>query len=198
MRWLRNLPVSRKFTFAFGIVCGLCMVLGGYSLLTFHRIAQMSGDVSQNNFPSVLALAQIRNAATTLQVMEDSRSAVESGMNETARARQSLEAIIESSKQVEQQIQLIATAATEQTAASGEISESGGQISQRATENTQGAEEAVEALKNLNSLANDLDGMIGQFQLEGSVQQGGNFRGESKPSARSATRSVAARRSAAA
>jgi hypothetical protein len=59
MRWLRNLPVSRKFTFAFGIVCGLCMVLGGYSLLTFHRIAQMS----QNNFPSVLALAQIRNAA---------------------------------------------------------------------------------------------------------------------------------------
>ena len=63
MRWLRNLPVSRKFTFAFGIVCGLCMVLGGYSLLTFHRIAQMSGDVSQNNFPSVLALAQIRNAA---------------------------------------------------------------------------------------------------------------------------------------
>jgi methyl-accepting chemotaxis protein len=63
MRWLRNLPVSRKFTFAFGIVCGLCMLLGGYSLLTFHRIAQMSGDVSQNNFPSVLALAQIRNAA---------------------------------------------------------------------------------------------------------------------------------------
>jgi methyl-accepting chemotaxis protein len=133
---------------------------------------------------------------TTLQVMQDSRSAVETGMSETARARQSLEAIIESSKQVEQQIQLIATAATEQTAASGEISESAGQISQLATENTQGAEEAVEALKNLGSLANNLDGMIGQFRLEGSVQPGGNFREQNKSSVRSATRSAPARHSA--
>jgi methyl-accepting chemotaxis protein len=117
-------------------------------------------------------------------------------MSETARARQSLEAIIESSKQVEQQIQLIATAATEQTAASGEISESAGQISQLATENTQGAEEAVEALKNLGSLANNLDGMIGQFRLEGSVQPGGNFREQNKSSVRSATRSAPARHSA--
>jgi methyl-accepting chemotaxis protein len=123
---------------------------------------------------------------TTLQVMQDSRSAVETGMSETARAQQSLEAIIESSKQVEHQIQLIATAATEQTAASGEISESAGQISQLATENSHGAEEAVDALKNLASLANDLDGMIGQFQLENTVQPGGNFRGQSKPSVRSA------------
>ena len=83
----------------------------------------------------------------TLEVMHESRSAVESGMGETAHARHSLEAIIESSKQVEHQINLIATAATEQTAASGEISESAGQISQLSTENAQGAEEAVEALK---------------------------------------------------
>ena len=62
----------------------------------------------------------------TLQVMHESRTAVETGMGETAHARRSLEAIIESSKQVEHQIHLIATAATEQTAASGEISESAG------------------------------------------------------------------------
>ena len=89
----------------------------------------------------------------TLDVMHESHSAVESGLSETSRARKSLEAIIDSSKQVEHQIQLIATAATEQTAASGEISESAGHISQLATENSQGAEEAVEALKNLASLA---------------------------------------------
>ena len=70
------------------------------------------------------------------------------------------------SKQVEQQIDLIATAATEQTSAAGEISESAGQISQLALENTHAAEEAVEALKNLSSLAAELDGMIRQFQLE--------------------------------
>jgi len=161
-----------------------------------RRLAERTKSATEEIAGTIRSIQE--ETRTTLQVMEDSRSAVESGMNETARARQSLEAIIESSKQVEQQIQLIATAATEQTAASGEISESAGQISQLASENTQGAEEAVEALKNLNSLANDLDGMIGQFQLESSVQQGGNFRGESKPSARSATRSVAARRSAAA
>jgi methyl-accepting chemotaxis protein len=110
---------------------------------------------------------------STLEVMQDSRSAVESGMGETARARKSLEEIIESSKQVEHQIQLIATAATEQTAASGEISESAGQISQLAVENTQGAEEAAEGMKNLASLANDLQGMIQQFHLEDKRQAGG-------------------------
>jgi methyl-accepting chemotaxis protein len=107
----------------------------------------------------------------TLQVMEESRSSVESGMEETARARQSLESIIESSKQVEHQIQMIATAATEQTAASGEISESAGHISLLATENAHGAEEAVESLKNLSKLASDLDGIIRQFNLDDDNRQ---------------------------
>jgi len=114
----------------------------------------------------------------TLQVMNESRTAVESGMEETAHARRSLEAIIESSRQVEHQINLIATAATEQTSASGEISESAGQISQLSTETAQGAEEAVEALKSLASLASELDGMIRQFVLESGKQAGGTFAGK--------------------
>jgi methyl-accepting chemotaxis protein len=105
---------------------------------------------------------------STLEVMQGSRAAVQNGLNETARARKSLEATIESSKQVENQIQLIASAATEQTAASSEISESAANISQLATENAQGSEEAVEALKNLASLASDLDGMIRQFNFDNS------------------------------
>jgi methyl-accepting chemotaxis protein len=104
----------------------------------------------------------------TLGVMQESRSAVENGMAETGRARKSLADTIEASKQVEHQIQLIATAATQQTAASNEISESAGQISQLATESSQGAEEAVEALKNLASLAGDLESMIRQFNFEAS------------------------------
>jgi methyl-accepting chemotaxis protein len=111
--------------------------------------------------------------------MQESRTAVEAGLGETAHARRSLEAIIESSRQVEQQINLIATAATEQTAASSEISESAGHISQLSTETAQGAEEAVEALKNLASLASDLDGMIRQFQLDSGRQSGGSFTGAS-------------------
>jgi methyl-accepting chemotaxis protein len=111
----------------------------------------------------------------TMQVMQESRAAVESGMEETAHARNSLEATIEASKQVEQQINLIAAAATEQTAAAGEISESTGQISQLATENSHAAEEAVEVLKNLAKLASDLDEMIRGFRLDEDTQSGGRF-----------------------
>jgi methyl-accepting chemotaxis protein len=113
----------------------------------------------------------------TLQVMAESRTAVESGMEETSKARQSLDSTIASSKQVEQQIHLIATAATEQTSAAGEISESAGQISQLALENTNVAEQAVEALKNLSSLASELDGMIRQFRLDEDSQSGGKLSG---------------------
>ena len=102
----------------------------------------------------------------TLQVMAESRSTVENGMEETSNARQSLEATIETSRRVEQQIGLIAAAATGQTTAAGEISESAGQISKLAIESTQAADEAVEALKNLTSLAAELDRMIRQFGLE--------------------------------
>jgi methyl-accepting chemotaxis protein len=122
----------------------------------------------------------------TLQVMQESRTAVETGMGETAHARKSLDSIIASSKEVEHQIELIATAATEQTAASSEISESAGNISQLSVENAQGAQEAVEALKNLASLASDLDGMIRQFRLEDGHQAGGRFSGMSQPVGQSA------------
>jgi len=121
-------------------------------------------------------------------VMHESREAVESGMEETAKVRASLVATIESSRTVEQQINLIATAATEQTAAAGEISESAGQISQLATENSQGAEEAVEVLKNLAQLANDLDGMIRQFQLGNDGQRGGKIAGPARVPARQGLR----------
>jgi methyl-accepting chemotaxis protein len=86
---------------------------------------------------------------------------------------------------------LIATAATEQTSASGEISESAGQISQLATESSRGAEEAVEALKNLAALANDLDTMIHQFHMEQAKQTGGKLRGQTKPSSRAVMRPAA-------
>ncbi len=95
---------------------------------------------------------------------------------------------LSTSKHVEQQINLIATAATEQTSAAGEISESAGQISQLALENTHAAEEAVEALKNLTSLAAELDEMIRQFHLDVDSQSGGMIAGGARavqPSLRS-------------
>jgi methyl-accepting chemotaxis protein len=144
-----------------------------------RRLAERTKGATEEIAGTIRSIQEETRA--TLDVMHSSRAAVETGMDETARARQSLESIIESSQKVEHQIQMIATAATEQTSASGEISESAGHISQLSVENAQGAEEAVEALKNLASLAGDLDGMIRQFRLNHESQTGGNFAGISRP-----------------
>jgi len=101
----------------------------------------------------------------TLEVMSGSSGAVEAGMAETANARSSLEMIIHSSKEVEHQIHMIATAATEQTAASREISQSAGEIASLSTVSSQAAEEAAGASRNLSQLAADLDAVIHTFQL---------------------------------
>jgi methyl-accepting chemotaxis protein len=111
----------------------------------------------------------------TMHMMSQSHGTVETGLKETAHARASLKEIIESSNQVESQIHLIATAATEQTAASGEISESAGHISTLAVENTQAAEETAMACKNLSELANGLDGIIRQFRISDERQPGGKL-----------------------
>jgi methyl-accepting chemotaxis protein len=117
----------------------------------------------------------------TLHLMDESHKAVDSGIGETGRARQSLEAIIGSAREVEHMIQMIATAATEQTSAAGEISESASHISKLATENSQAAEETAEGCKQLSVLANDLDSIIRQFQLGNDSQAGASLRSQSAP-----------------
>ena len=155
-----------------------------------RRLAERTKDATEEIASTIRSIQE--ETRSTLQVMQESHTAVETGMNETARARNSLEAIIESSRQVEHQIQLIATAANQQTSASSEISESAGQISQLAIENSQGAEEAVEALKNLASLASDLDAMIRQFHLERNRQSGSSILAQGKPSLRYAAHAAGA------
>jgi methyl-accepting chemotaxis protein len=141
-----------------------------------RRLAERTKSATEEISGTIRSIQEETRA--TLQLMQESRTAVETGMGETANARQSLEAIIGSSKQVEHQIELIATAATEQTSASGEISESASNISQLSMENAQGAEETVEALKNLASLASELDTMIRQFRLDDGRQPGGRIAGK--------------------
>jgi methyl-accepting chemotaxis protein len=151
-----------------------------------RRLAERTKGATEEIAATIRSIQEETRA--TLQVMQDSRAAVETGLDETAHARQSLEAIIESSKQVEHQVHLIATAATEQTSASGEISASAGRISELSAETAQGADEAVESLKNLASLAADLDGIIRQFRLGGEKQSGGKFAGIAQPARQSVLR----------
>jgi methyl-accepting chemotaxis protein len=138
-----------------------------------RRLAERTKGATEEIAGTIQSI-QVETRAT-LAVMEESRTAVETGLGETGRARKSLEEIIVSSKEVEQQIQLIAAAATEQTAAAGEISMSAGEISKLAHENSVGSEQSVTALKELASLAGQLDGMIKQFQLGEDGQHGGRM-----------------------
>ena len=107
----------------------------------------------------------------TLDLMAESHRAVDSGIGETGRARQSLEAIIDSARQVEHMIHLIATAATEQTSASSEISESASYISKLASDNSHAAEETAIGCQQLSLLASELDFVIRQFRLDGHIQR---------------------------
>ena len=140
-----------------------------------RRLAERTRSATQEISATIESIQE--ETRQTLDLMQGSQVAVENGIDETSRARTSLEAIIASAREVEHMIHLIATAATEQTAAAGEISESASQISQLATENSHASEETAEGCKQLTVLANDLDGVIRQFRLNEEHQHGGRWTG---------------------
>lgn len=128
-----------------------------------RRLAERTKGATEEIASTILSIQQ--ETSDTLDVMQRSRSEVGAGISETGKARTSLEAIIGSAKEVEHMVQLIATAATEQNAASAEIAESANHISQLSMQNYQASEETSEACKDLSGLATDLDGIIRQFTL---------------------------------
>jgi methyl-accepting chemotaxis protein len=101
----------------------------------------------------------------TADVMISSREQVQAGMKETTNAQVALQATIDMVQNMEHMISMIATAATEQTSASHEISESAVHISQASSEQAVGAEESSLACKGLTELASDLHRQIVQFKL---------------------------------
>lgn len=134
-----------------------------------RRLAERTKEATEE-VSSTIRNVQVETQET-LKFMDAGQAEVNSGIRETKRAEESLAAIIQSAAEVEHMIQLIATAATEQTAASGEISQSATEISKLAMENSQGSEETSEACKSLSSLANDLDSIIRQFQLQNDTRE---------------------------
>ena len=92
----------------------------------------------------------------TLEVMQESRTAVETGMGETAHARESLEAIIASSQEVEHQIRPDCDGGDGADLGIGGDFRVGRPDLSAGDENAQVAEQAVEAMRNLASLAGEL------------------------------------------
>jgi methyl-accepting chemotaxis protein len=102
----------------------------------------------------------------TLQLMEGGSSEVSEGMKESEQARLTLETIIEHATTSGQQIAMIATASTEQAAASSEISSSVSCISRLATEVASAAKDTKQASQQLSELASDLEQVIDTFRFD--------------------------------
>ena len=133
-----------------------------------RRLAERTKGATEEIATTIRAIQQ--ETLDTATVMSQSSATVQSGLHETAEAQSSLESTIASSRELGRMIELIATAAHQQSSASSEIAESTGDISQLAEENTAAAEEIATASQNLLRLASDLERVIHQFQFEAATR----------------------------
>src|SRR3984957_5124636 len=100
--------------------------------------------------------------------MESGTKQVEEGVTSTAKAGDSLRAIIKMSEQVGTTITEIATAATEQSSTTEQVNINIDQIAKLVKESAIGAQQSATACQDLSSLALDLQTMVSKFKLEGS------------------------------
>ncbi|MDE3201641.1 MAG: methyl-accepting chemotaxis protein [Acidobacteriota bacterium] len=129
-----------------------------------RRLAERTRGATEEIANTVLNIQ--KETQSTREAMELSRSEVDAGTAETANARNALDTMIAEAQQVDRMIELIAAATTEQTAASGEISQSATFISELAAASTQAAGESAELCSSLVKLANELDGVMQEFILD--------------------------------
>ena len=98
--------------------------------------------------------------------MESGTKQVEEGVSSTAKAGDSLRAIIQMSEQVGGMITEIATAATEQSSTTEQVNQNIDQIAKLGKESAIGAQQSATACQDLSGLALDLQTMVGKFKLE--------------------------------
>jgi methyl-accepting chemotaxis protein len=70
MSFVRNFPIAKKFTYAFGIISLLCVSLAAYTFVTLRNIAAMASDVRGVNVPSLVDLAAMRYNANSVRRAE--------------------------------------------------------------------------------------------------------------------------------
>lgn len=113
----------------------------------------------------------------TLNLIESGRAGVEAGLAESQNAQHTLDSIIELARHSEDQIAMIATASTEEAAASQEISKSIGRICEISSTVTAAAGETRQASAELSSLAAELNREINSFVLADDAPGSRDFRG---------------------
>ena len=97
--------------------------------------------------------------------MDESVQNVEAGRMESDRSGASIQGILQQIGEVATQINQIATAAEEQTATTSEISSNMLQITEVVHGTARGAHESAQAARQLNTIAEELQRLVGQFKL---------------------------------
>jgi methyl-accepting chemotaxis protein len=137
----------------FAVVADEVRKLAERTTTATKEIAQMIKNIQDETKVAVVA-------------MESGTKQVEEGVTSTARAGDSLRAIIQMSEQVGEMITEIATAATEQSSTTEQVNGNVDQISRLVKESAIGAQQSATACHDLSGLALDLQTMVGKFKLE--------------------------------
>jgi methyl-accepting chemotaxis protein len=151
----------------FAVVADEVRKLAERTTTATKEIAQMIKNIQDETKAAVIA-------------MEAGTRQVEEGVSSTAKAGDSLRAIIQMSEQVGEMITEIATAATQQSSTTEQVNSNIEQIARLVKESAIGAQQSATACHELSGLALDLQTMVGKFQLEESPKSSrGNARPES-------------------
>lgn len=102
---------------------------------------------------------------SAVKAMQEGTRQVEQGLVTTAEAGASLGEIIQMAQQVGEMVVHIATAASQQSGATEEVSGNMEQISRISQDAAVGAQQTAKACHDLSGLALDLQGLVGQFKL---------------------------------
>lgn len=106
-----------------------------------------------------------RETGEAVKRMDEGETSVRQGVSMAEKAGQSLEEILNGSRQVSELIRNIAAATEQQTTASQQVAEGVEKINAVSGQSAIGAEQAAQAAVNLNSQAEELNRLVGQFKL---------------------------------
>ena len=128
-----------------------------------RALAQRTTSATREIGEMIKAVQQQTKGAIT--VMESGVSSVEKGTVEAAKSGKALEEILQQIGAVTMQVNQIATAAEEQTAATGEISSNIQNINEVVQDTAKNAQESAASALLLSRLAEEQQKLVGQFKL---------------------------------
>ncbi len=136
-----------------------------------RKLAERTSSTTKEITGMIRSIQSETQSAVT--AMQAGTQEVERGVESTSQAGSSLHDIIQMSEQVGDMVTHIATAATQQSAASEEINGNIEQIAKITAASAASSQQTANALQDLSALASNLQRLVGQFRLGSEANDGG-------------------------